>query len=667
MGAAVLAHLSQFAKLDGLLERYEGAEEAFVAGQAVASAVSELFYDGLGVAYNDVDVFYMSEHFEAPTNQVLTTLDFNSVRISAHYRQLVVELTTVYEVCHTRRMGMLNDVLCKPKVKFNEFPASTSQMFLASFDLNCVQVGVRLSDGALVWTPAFEEFLATREMLVMNAKTPVHTAIRWFRKKQELEGVFGHDDRTMELLSAVTLRATRDIKPDNTRSFGRVREAQSRFGPQYAAKAREVLPLLGKYFSLDTVEHPHFSLFTLTPTGTPRAELLAEEAWETTLPAYARALQGHWKRHQCQALLDALKPLSSNRRVITHFNACIEGIDYVKSLRSPADAKRLDKALYEHYSMMWLAMSLKTAQQLVLIDTLEELAKERGIWVYGVFEQLTSAEVSELSATPADQLAQGLRDLLDKQMMQFEALTREKPLKALLPSMNLDGYVVEELTTFKEMATETARQHHCVAGYFKAVMEGACRVVRFSKGQAKHSLTMELRPRKGGWYDAQFRGLQNRSATPEERKTAARYVDLVNMSLAVRKSLHVGLPVGLLRHLQTLAPDTVHALSNRISGFIEFPGKRASDFRSRKARTFREVSAMQDRPSRLQEAAMQAVNALGSKDYFKLLWLALRNRSRTARKSFDDVLVQDLFAHILPTPKVVTAGGFDEMDDDLPF
>lgn len=667
MGAAVLKHLSRYADLTGLLGRYKGAVDGFVAGQAVASAVSELFHDGLGVVYNDVDVFMLSEYFERPGNQALATLDFETLRLASHYRQLVVELTTVYEVCRTRRQGMLNEVLCKPLVAFDTHPRESAQAFLRSFDLNCVQVGVRLSDGALVWTPAFEHFLATRQMLVANVKTPVHTAIRWFRKKAELEGVFGHDDHAMELLAAVRARVENTKAIAGSQSYQRMLAAQSQFGRSYADKAQSVISRLGNYFDMAPTEHAHLELYTLNPRGQLNDELVQADTFDQVLPTYARALQGYWKRHVCEQLLTQLRAPEAKRGVL-RMNIAVEGVEAVQALTSSRDARRLDKAVREHSSLLRSMLFMDTRQQLAFVTALEVLSAEQGLWVYGVFEQLDQKLLDTLSQVAPSNMLEQARHVLTQQhdALQQALHRRATPLKALLPAVELDGFLVEELVEFKPLAEESARLHHCVAGYWHAVVSDRCRIVRLSKPRVQESLTMELVPRGTGWANVQLRGLHNRNHTSQERQTAERYVDMVNVSLLLAQ-------VGIRPPVQSLA-----FLVRKQPALMRWVRTRMLGDRRHKASTWQDrLRSVQPRLATWLGAAPLKTalkQGLRSPHWGTLQWTAfwcmvkgiVRVRLAVLAGSASVSEAPAMLAQALGQPQL-RAAGHDELDDDIAF
>lgn len=565
MGPAVLAHLRQFADSETLKTRHPGATEIFVAGQAVASALSELYGVGQCVAYNDVDAFVMDEK-AARTRQILTTLEFEQNQFSIEYGHLSVESTSVYDVRKTSRTEMLNEVVCRPGMNFARYPVQSARAFLQSFDLNCVQVGVRLSDETLVWSRAFAEFLRTRQMLVMNVKTPVHTAIRWFRKKAELAGIYGHDEQAMQLLAAMTERYISRMNTESLR-YKRALQAQTQFGPQYAAKAQAVGAQLAPYFELCSVQHEShrksIALSTLVPRAGVDSRLLEGDIEDSLLPLYARALQGHWRQPVCRRVLELI---GRPRDHLARMSVLVHGMAVVASTRSNAHLDQMDLVYRRHPGLAVVLRLLDAEQQRAFLPALANLAREKGLWAYGVFERLSAERCQELGEVDANTMAHSVVRIFEAQCSEMERLAAQGAKRAgelgRLVAADYGGFRFRLLSTFQALAEEGERLHHCVAGYFSAVAEGDTRIVALRKPRAEDSLTMELcRAKYGRWCMQQLRGLQNRKATDEERRIALRYVAAVNLQaslgafgrrlpaatlLAVAQSLTRFLPKSLL-------------------------------------------------------------------------------------------------------------------------
>jgi hypothetical protein len=71
---------------------------------------------------------------------------------------------------------------------------------LNGFDFNCCQVGIDLENNSLCYTESFENFLNNKQLEVTAIYTPAHTAIRLFKKLDELK-CYCNVEESMNLLS----------------------------------------------------------------------------------------------------------------------------------------------------------------------------------------------------------------------------------------------------------------------------------------------------------------------------------------------------------------------------------------------------------------------------------------------------------------------------------
>jgi hypothetical protein len=207
----ILAALGEFVDVDELFHiasRHDGYREGgCLAGQAVSSAVQDLFFGGRGGVYNDVDCFAPAEghHFDFTQgrNRVMT-VQMAEVVGEIDYEQISARVVPRYRVLSSSRMEKLN------LVKINEYARNKSidltASIIRSFDFNCVQVGIDLCERKLVWTPAFERFLASRQIEVESTHTPAHTAIRLAKKMRELKDVYVDQDRVFRTLAGAVMR-----------------------------------------------------------------------------------------------------------------------------------------------------------------------------------------------------------------------------------------------------------------------------------------------------------------------------------------------------------------------------------------------------------------------------------------------------------------------------
>jgi hypothetical protein len=118
---------------------------------------------------------------------------------------------------------------------------------LKGFDFNCTQVGIDLKTGELLYTSDFEDFLKDKQLKVVAPYTPGHTAIRLFKKLDELD-CYCDVEGQMKLLSQPF---NNDVMIKNTKAYTGV------FGMYFGIKYKEVYD---KY--ADKLK-PYFILATL--------------------------------------------------------------------------------------------------------------------------------------------------------------------------------------------------------------------------------------------------------------------------------------------------------------------------------------------------------------------------------------------------------------------
>lgn len=264
--------------------------EGLLAGQALASFIMEK----LGVSnhgpYNDVDVFLTSscargakmvelDQFVAPRR--LSSLGSHITDVGAwRDNYSAITRSTVkqgYKICVVSRRGMLNEIVFE-RFRNNNLPkyqASDALLLIRGFDINCTQVALDLATGELTWTPAFAEFLLDHALRVESSSTPMHSATRYFRKKQEL-ACQGDDALNMAICAVRTLNGDFDPVPTTLR---RMQAQEGRYGRKTHEEFLANRSLLEPWFTQEKVEGTE-GLWTMkpkeqTPSGTFEAIKLA--------------------------------------------------------------------------------------------------------------------------------------------------------------------------------------------------------------------------------------------------------------------------------------------------------------------------------------------------------------------------------------------------------
>lgn len=600
MGRAVLGHLRQFSDLPEMKGGPAG--EIYIAGQAVASAVSDLFGDGSAVVYNDVDAFIMLPSRDAGlydaslkerARNVVSRMDHDDLNITVEYGQLNLVTQSIYSMLATRRKGLLNEVICGGGDYW--YPAKNAQendqrsiRFLKTFDFNCVQVGVRLSDQALVWTPAFEQFLRSREMLIETVKTPLHTAIRWFKKRAELDGVFGHDDRAMEFLfngvASVQLRCERYLEKsvddllEGTYSKGKKAERGSVlaswryfaskmvFGKEYLKRHEKVAESLAPYFEITPIHDAPIPLHTLKSRGQPEINKdVVGRIPEEILPTYVRAKQGFWKKAKADRIVQVIESSVACRHGTDRYRFFAMQKVGTEYFTIPGHQKALEAVIEDMDQHVGIARMAEIGVPhpviVELVKTLRQLSKEGKGYAYGFVDAAFHDLAAVIKDLPVEQVSEAVLRFVKNEY--DDAVEQKKEAKFLLgrdwKPFVFRGFSVSEIRDVPVLFSEGDAMHHCVGGYIGQVYSGRSAILSMHKHRVQDRLTLEIgrsffKPKspsdEGPLCIAQLAGLCNRSATEEEKAVA----QAILMGLNLRQICRGFLPAGLACTIAGLAP-----------------------------------------------------------------------------------------------------------------
>jgi hypothetical protein len=534
MGEQVLKRLESFVDIQAF-----GHEEGLVAGQSVASAIAEIVGSPHATAFNDVDIFRKIRDSERKrtTHRVLNMVVQKETKLDVAYGQITVCDEYHYQVARTRREGLLNEVLCYGSA-FSQLNDSGAQRILNSFDLNCVQVGVNLDTRQLVWTPAFERFVNTQQLLVENVRTPVHTAIRWFRKKAELEGVYGNDAHTMELLAFASkqLRPWEDCDAKfrgqlnfSNHYLEKFKDISSAIAPwmQLTKQAKaydededfggavdlsaEIAPEVARETHVPPKKQGNIDLYSLTPRFDPPS-LLSDGVYAGLLVISARAHQGFWKKNICEQILRAV----NSTRTIEHKHLAVYGSKELETQLSQKSLAKTNNILDQH-NIGRFCDSYPLQRKMEFVQMLSELASKHGDVVYGLMERDGGYSFRAVKNLPVSEMKEFFDMEISNRLAQMRAA---KTVSPLVPDLELPGgFRLTELTTALELAEEGVRMHHCVHGYFESVARGTCRILSLRKHKTSESLTMECRKGYLSYSQTQLRGVSNR--TPNEVEEVA--------------------------------------------------------------------------------------------------------------------------------------------------
>lgn len=183
----------------------------FLAGGAVANTLMKFQWGG-EYPINDLDIFV--EENSKYKNTISSVLkEPKQIFTPIRSKDLVYEITggegyittrmnydngSTYRILNTERDGIFNYIeISRVGDRDNRYDY---EYLLKGFDFNCCQVGIDLRKKQIFYTEEFKNFLETKQLEVTAIYTPSHTAIRLFKKIEEL-GVYCNVDECMELLS----------------------------------------------------------------------------------------------------------------------------------------------------------------------------------------------------------------------------------------------------------------------------------------------------------------------------------------------------------------------------------------------------------------------------------------------------------------------------------
>jgi hypothetical protein len=480
MGPAILNHLRQYSDLPAA---------GIVAGQAVASAVLDLYGPGGGI-YNDIDVFHT---LPGPREQACVrarnpTVDICTPALAydPYSRAHIWTIQDAYRVRESWRKGMINFVSVSGD-------AITAHKIISGFDINCTRAAVDLATGQLAWTPEFEYFLNTRQLEICALQTPYHSSIRLVKKMAEMPWAYVDLDLNMELCCLLAARYPEAFQSPRraNRLFAR------RFGEKHAREYRQHHAILDTYFEL--VQEPQ-GLHSLRPRTAPDTHLLETvEALDYAVLALGPRMV-YASRRRAPGTLAAKRKLVQDTCHSPEILAQAQtlGAEYLRGQVTERHVRDVETLINRHPALLHVLLGLTLDEQLQAKKRLARLAHAKGEWIYGVVE--TTATANDVRTDAA------LETLLAK----TQASLTEQLVEVKFPAQTILGCQVHELVTQLTLKQEGETMRHCVGGYARSVQAGRSRILSLRRGHDRqYWSTAELVPRKKAWVIQQHRAYRN--------------------------------------------------------------------------------------------------------------------------------------------------------------
>jgi hypothetical protein len=466
----ILAHLRKMSPLP---------ERGILGGQAVASAILDLYYGGGGV-YNDIDIFLLASEDKLTELKDPARIAEDALRlglpiavIDEDYRQLGLSDSAI-KIAGCDEDGLLNTIWCDP-AESELLPGR----LVYGFDLNAVEVALDIEHQELTWSKAFERFLETRELEITSLATPYRTLLRYFKKRYELKA-FGQDELVRNMVATwVTLTEHNSVTHLTTKMQGLAERFAAELGAAYVLKDG----------SLD-VEETWKAPANLSEQIEDCLVDEAEVGGLTRLVPSKVYMHSREQSAELQSYVDELlKEFADKQQTdytwdhLLQLCAQVMGPDYVRGDRSKKHLEVVLRAVTKHEDLTGALLGLTLDEQYRCVLDLNKRAKARGPIVYGLVAAC---------ASPVDMWDAHHREQF------FKQVERETPggelCKPYFTTMEKDGWSIRELRSNSALRTEGSVMNHCVGGYGSAVrsLESKILAIRHSS-DAKLASTVELR------------------------------------------------------------------------------------------------------------------------------------------------------------------------------
>ena len=192
------------------LKLYNLPKRGFLAGGSLANLVWE-FASGNKAVINDIDIFQLESIIEK--NEVKNDW-YDNKKLYYLKKDIKYYEDDYYGFSHTsnnKEFYIINDTENEGIFNYINYSANSidPQLIINSFDINCTQIGYLIEEDKFYYTKGFEDFINTGELKLTNILSPAHSAIRLFKKSDELNATL--DELEIKMCQYVLHRNMTDI------------------------------------------------------------------------------------------------------------------------------------------------------------------------------------------------------------------------------------------------------------------------------------------------------------------------------------------------------------------------------------------------------------------------------------------------------------------------
>jgi hypothetical protein len=289
-----------------------------VAGQGLASIIYEVLGLDVKAPINDIDIFDISsvkifKELSQCTKQVSLSFKGMNDRLSIvtdSYEQI-----SYFNVTSQRGYRVIKSFTDKEQPIINKTLITFSdqsiklidqkfdhETLLESFDFNACQIAYDLTTKTFYYTKAFEDFLKTSILKLASLHTPLHSAVRLFKKLNDLTGVSCDVIAEMKMITTY-------INMHSNLSNATIPPMGKRYFKLYQKYAHLISPYFTIIERQPQTEHK-MGLYTFDAQSVNDKVIVSGFHCELTsgvnFPAYYRIIAGDNVAHDCDSLIREL-------------------------------------------------------------------------------------------------------------------------------------------------------------------------------------------------------------------------------------------------------------------------------------------------------------------------------------------------------------------------
>jgi len=542
----ILEKISSIECYDFVVKRLSDIEKlstGVIAGQAVASAVVEfLEFDRLiNPIYNDIDIFkhlsyeyfnkieYTSDFFKKLIKKEnLTSRGYFNSSYSDNYGQVFYGSAERSRVLGSFRKEKINKtyLMINSALVF-DFDTAVYEV-ISEFDINSTQVGFYYNKSQkLIFTELFIDFLYTKELRITTWKTPVHSLLRLYKKKEEFgENVFSNLEESMNV-SMVYINSLRGIKEyrkeimemNASFDFYTFRNKPLNFGEKYKDVFQSFLSdnksikLINSdnFYSLDYSDKITSKAFSFQFQqnildfdkgmffNTDSRQALLQDVVQgdfSNLELYRNEVKSNFLSVFGIILPNVYNSLKNTRKSTRLYVEKDDKKDgFILDILKHGDKvnsndiqkwKKNSSIFKKHPRLkdLFFVSDLTVAEKNTIIENIRKVDKETEVLIGYIETNYNKVYPKKLLTID------GCREIANNYLKELNV-----PLTTRLVDFETNNYKIKQLISKKELIDEGNELGHCVGGYGANVKKGKSIIVQFvPKNKNGTRCTMELQP-----------------------------------------------------------------------------------------------------------------------------------------------------------------------------